>query len=98
MLNTARPVFLLATAAFAVSPSATRAQACDDLILGAALSVTGIYASNGLNTKNGYEYSVKKVNDAGGVKIGGKCYHFKINYYDDEFDTRPGRAAGRAAD
>lgn len=91
MLNTARPVFLLATAAFAVSPSATRAQACDDLILGAALSVTGIYASNGLNTKNGYEYSVKKVNDAGGVKIGGKCYHFKINYYDDE--STPARAA-----
>jgi len=44
-----------------------RAQKCEDLVLGAALSATGIYASNGTNTKNGYDFAVKKVNDAGGI-------------------------------
>src|SRR6516165_5617404 len=91
MLNTARCTIVLATAAFAIAPSTARAQACEDLVLGAALSATGIYASNGNNTKNGYEFAVKKVNDAGGIKIGGKCYHLKIIYYDDE--STPLRAA-----
>lgn len=72
-------------------PVSANAQACEDIILGAALSATGIYASNGNNTKNGYEFAVKKVNAAGGIKIGGKCYHLKIAYYDDE--STPIRAA-----
>jgi branched-chain amino acid transport system substrate-binding protein len=82
---------MLAISAFALVPSAAVAQACDDLVLGAALSATGIYASNGTNTKNGYEFALKKINDAGGVKIAGKCYHLKITYYDDE--STPARAA-----
>jgi ABC-type branched-subunit amino acid transport system substrate-binding protein len=60
-------------------------------VLGAALSAAGIYAANGTNTRNGYEFAVRKINDAGGVKIGGRCYHFKIKYYDDE--STPARAA-----
>jgi branched-chain amino acid transport system substrate-binding protein len=91
MLNTARCTVVLATLAFAAVPSTARAQACEDLVLGAALSATGIYASNGNNTKNGYEFAVKKINDAGGVRIGGKCHHLKITYYDDE--STPARAA-----
>ena len=91
MLNTARCALVLAAGVFAVAPTTAHAQACEDLVLGAALSATGIYASNGQNTKNGYEYAVKKINDAGGVKIGGKCYHLKITYYDDE--STPARAA-----
>jgi branched-chain amino acid transport system substrate-binding protein len=91
MLNTARCTAVLAIAAFALMPSNASAQACEDLVLGAALSATGIYAANGNNTKNGYEFAAKKINDAGGVKIGGKCYHLKITYYDDE--STPARAA-----
>jgi branched-chain amino acid transport system substrate-binding protein len=90
MLNTWCRI-AMATVAFATVPTAVSAQKCEDLVLGAALSATGIYASNGNNTKNGYEFGVKKVNDAGGVKIGGKCYHLKISYYDDE--STPARAA-----
>jgi branched-chain amino acid transport system substrate-binding protein len=91
MLNTARCTAVLAIAAFALMPSNASAQACEDLVLGAALSATGIYAANGNNTKNGYEFAAKKINDAGGVKIGDKCYHLKITYYDDE--STPARAA-----
>jgi len=78
-------------AAFACAPLTAQAQNCEDLVLGAALSATGIYAANGQNTKNGYEFGVKKVNDAGGIKIGDKCYHLKVKYYDDE--STPARAA-----
>lgn len=80
-----------AAAAFAFAPAAAQAQSCGEIELGAAVSATGIYASNGQNTKNGYEFALKKINDAGGVTIGGKCYHFKIRYYDDE--STPARAA-----
>src|SRR5215470_17105737 len=91
MFNSARCAAALAIVAVASLPTMACAQQCEDLVLGAALSATGIYASNGNNTKNGYEFAVKKINDAGGVKIGGKCYHLKITYYDDE--STPARAA-----
>ena len=91
MHNSARFAAVLATAALACVPAPVAAQSCEDLILGAALSATGIYAANGNNTKNGYEFAVKKINDAGGIKIDGKCYHLKIKYYDDE--STPARAA-----
>src|SRR5215470_198219 len=91
MFNSARCAAALAIVAVASLPTMACAQQCEDLLLGAALSATGIYASNGNNTKNGYEFAVKKINNAGGVKIGGKCYHLKITYYDDE--STPARAA-----
>src|SRR5262245_38392682 len=90
MFNSARCA-AVAIVAVASLPTMAHAQQCEDLVLGAALSATGIYASNGNNTKNGYEFAVKKINDAGGVKIGNKCYHLKISYYDDE--STPARAA-----
>jgi branched-chain amino acid transport system substrate-binding protein len=56
----------------------------DVIVLGAAVSLTGKYAQNGLNTKNGYELAVRKINDKGGVKIGGTSYKLVVQYYDDE--------------
>jgi ABC-type branched-subunit amino acid transport system substrate-binding protein len=47
----------------------------DELItLGAAVSQTGKYALNGANTKNGYDLAARKVNEKGGIEIGGKHY------------------------
>lgn len=91
MLYRAGIATVVAATAFAFGPPAAQAQQCGTIELGAAVSATGIYAANGQNTKNGYEFAVKKINDAGGVKIGGKCYHFAIKYYDDE--STPARAA-----
>ncbi len=91
MLYRAGFATVVAAAAFAFAQTTAQAQQCGTIELGAALSATGIYASNGNNTRNGYEFAVKKINDAGGVKIGGKCYHFAIKYYDDE--STPARAA-----
>ena len=91
MLNRAGFAMVAAATAFAFAPVTAQAQSCGTIELGAAVSATGIYAANGQNTKNGYEFALKKINDAGGVTIGGKCYHFKIKYYDDE--STPARAA-----
>ena len=60
----------------------------DTIILGAAVSLTGKYSTNGEHTKNGYELAVKRINDMGGVKVGGKNYKFKVTYYDDESNSK----------
>ena len=57
---------------------------CGEIILGSAISLTGKYAANGVHAQNGYEYAISKIKEKGGVKVGGKCYNFKVIYYDDE--------------
>jgi len=44
----------------------------DTITLGSAISLTGKYATNGEHTQRGYDLGVKIINDAGGVKVGGK--------------------------
>jgi branched-chain amino acid transport system substrate-binding protein len=63
----------------------------DAIVLGAAVSITGKYSTNGQNTKDGYDLAVQVVNDKGGVKVGDKAYQLKIIYYDDE--STPARSA-----
>ena len=63
----------------------------DTIVLGSAISFTGKYATNGIHAKNGYDIAVTKVNEMGGVKVGGKSYKLKIVYYDDE--STPARTA-----
>ncbi|HIC80536.1 MAG TPA: hypothetical protein EYP07_06160, partial [Kiloniellaceae bacterium] len=63
----------------------------DTIVLGSAISLTGKYATNGVHAQNGYEIAVKKINDNGGVTVGGKSYKLKVVYYDDE--STPARGA-----
>ncbi len=69
------------------------ASAADDdtVVLGAAVSLTGKYSTNGKYTRNGYDLAVSRVNEMGGVKIGDKTYKLKVVYYDDE--STPARGA-----
>ena len=60
----------------------------DKIVLGAAISLTGKYSSNGVHTQNGYNMAVDRINDMGGVKVGGKTYKFEIIYYDDESNPK----------
>ena len=46
----------------------------DKIILGSAISLTGKYSSNGVHTQNGYNMAVDRINEMGGVKVGGKTY------------------------
>jgi len=63
----------------------------DTVVLGAAVSLTGKYSVNGKNTKDGYDLAVKRINEMGGVKVGGKSYKLRVVYYDDE--STPARGA-----
>lgn len=59
----------------------------DKIIFGATVSLSGKYAINGLNTKNGYNLAVARINQTGGVKVGGRSYSLAVKYYDDESDS-----------
>jgi len=68
----------------------------DTIVLGSAISLTGKYATNGEHTQRGYDLGVKIINDAGGVKVGGKTYKLEVKYYDDESNSA--KAAALAQD
>lgn len=70
-------------------PGRASAQA-DTITLGAAVSLTGKYSTNGKNTLDGYQLAVKRLNELGGVKVGGKTYKLAIKYYDDESTSARG--------
>ncbi len=70
--------------ALMASASYAAAADCEEIHLGSAISLTGKYATNGVHAKNGYEFAIKKIKENGGVKVGDKCYNFKVTYYDDE--------------
>jgi branched-chain amino acid transport system substrate-binding protein len=76
-------------AAAAAVPGRVSAQA-DTITVGAAISITGKYSTNGKNTLDGYELAVKRINEMGGVKVGGKTYKLAIKYYDDESTSARG--------
>ena len=58
------------------------------IVLGAAVSLTGKYSTNGKHTQNGYNLAVDRINSKGGVTVGGKSYKFEIIYYDDESNSK----------
>ena len=81
----------IVTAGSAVTNGAMAKVQGDTIILGSAISFTGKYSIKGIDASNGYNLAVKKINDAGGVKVGGKSYKLKIKFYDDE--SKPAHSA-----
>jgi branched-chain amino acid transport system substrate-binding protein len=79
-----------AAAAFAYGAVPAAQAAGDTIVLGAAVSLTGKYSTNGKNTKDGYDLAVKTINGKGGVEVGGKAYKLKVVYYDDESTSARG--------
>ncbi len=67
----------------AAGPASAKVEG-DTIIIGSAISFTGKYSTNGIHASNGYNLGVKRVNEMGGVMVGGKAYKLKIKYYDDE--------------
>lgn len=84
-------VCLRIAVAAAFLPLAAAAHAEDTIVLGSAISITGKYSQEGKNARDGYDFAVKKINDMGGVKVGGKTYKLEVKYYDDE--STPARTA-----
>jgi branched-chain amino acid transport system substrate-binding protein len=80
-----RKYVIAAAACFTLAaPGIANAADCGEIKLGSAISLTGKYATNGIHAKNGYEFAIKKIKDAGGIKVGDKCFNFAVTYYDDE--------------
>ena len=80
----------LAGALVLCGPAAAKVEG-DTIILGSAISLTGKYSQEGKNAKDGYDLAVKRINEMGGVKVGGKTYKLQVKYYDDE--STPARTA-----
>jgi len=68
--------------------AATAAEDCETIVIGSALSLSGKYGESGVHTKNGYEYAIRRIDEAGGVTVAGRCHRFEILYYDDESKGR----------
>ncbi len=77
------------TAARSASP------APDAIKIGCTLPLTGRFAANGIEVKDGYEIAVQEINEDGGILIKeyGKKIPVKLIMYDDESD--PTKAAAR---
>lgn len=56
----------------------------DAIVFGAAISLTGKTAKEGEYTRDGYQFAIDRVNEMGGVRLGGKAYQLTLKYYDDE--------------
>jgi len=80
----------LCAGVLAAGPALSKVEG-DTIILGSAISLTGKYSSNGVNAQRGYDFAVNRINEMGGVKVGGKSYKLKVVYYDDE--STPARGA-----
>jgi branched-chain amino acid transport system substrate-binding protein len=81
-------LFILTYVLFFSSSTTTYGKVVSNkIVLGAAISLSGKYSLKGLHTKNGYDFAIKKINELGGVKVGGKMYQLEIQYYDDESNS-----------
>jgi branched-chain amino acid transport system substrate-binding protein len=68
----------------ALALGALPAGAADTIVFGAAVSLTGKTAKEGEYTRDGYNFFVDKINEMGGITVGGKKYKVSVKYYDDE--------------
>ncbi len=82
---------LLSALALVFALGAVVAQAADTIVFGAAISITGKTAKEGEYTRDGYQFALDKINEMGGIKVGGNTYRVELKYYDDE--TKPERTA-----
>ena len=88
--NCKRTLVALSVAAMFAAATGLACAEDDTITLGAAVSLTGKYSTNGKNTLDGYNLAVNRINELGGVRVGGKTYKLKITYYDDESTSARG--------
>ena len=77
-------IALVAIGVLGIGAERPQAEEMATIRLGAAVSLSGKYSSNGVYTRNGYDLAVDRINARGGVKVGDKYYKLAVVYYDDE--------------
>src|SRR5260221_11724123 len=77
-----------AVALATLGASIPAAHAQDVIKIGAAVSQSGNFAREGEALRDGYLMWKEKVNEAGGIKVGGQSYKVEIVYYEDDSQAR----------
>ena len=57
------------------------------ITLGAAVQLTGKDANTGRYYRDGYQFVIDKINEKGGITVGGKKYTLKLDILDNQSDT-----------
>ncbi|WP_315918588.1 amino acid ABC transporter substrate-binding protein [Mesorhizobium sp. SP-1A] len=70
----------------AVAFSSLPAQAAD-IVLGASVQLTGPESNTGRYYKDAYQFTVDKINEAGGVKVGNEQRKLALKIYDNQSDV-----------
>src|SRR5882757_4474614 len=63
------------------------ASAEQTITLGASVQETGSLANTGRYYRDGYEFAVQKINERGGVKVGGERYKLALKIFDNQSDV-----------
>lgn len=66
------------------------AEGSQSLILGISAPMSGAAATWGLGQEWTAKQAAKEINDAGGVRVGGKTYTFEIRAYDNKYNAAEG--------
>jgi len=65
------------------TPGRGGAAPADKVTIGFFLPLTGAAAAEGGGVKEGADLAVKTINDAGGIRVGGRSVHIEVIYEDD---------------
>jgi branched-chain amino acid transport system substrate-binding protein len=80
----------LAVTAAAICVAAWTPFGSDKVTLGAAVQVTGHLANSGRYYRDGYQFTVDKINEKGGITVGGKQYKLALRLLDNKSDPKLG--------
>lgn len=87
-------LLVVAAACGGAEQAASPAPVGNDILVGAAISVTGSLAEEGRLTQQGYQMWASWVNGKGGIQVGGVRHHVQLVAQDDQ--SRPDVAASLA--
>lgn len=76
-----------------VAAAASPAVAQEDLPIGGISTLSGGATDWGVATQRGIQLAIDEINEAGGLKIGGKIYKPRLIMYDDQYSGQGGATA-----
>ncbi len=93
VLNLLRPLHAALVFGAALIAATVGANGQETLKIGGMGPLSGGGTSWGLAAQRGLELAVQDLNEAGGVKAGGKTYKLELVFYDDLYSAQGGKAA-----
>jgi len=88
-MSQSRAIFGVMAAALLAAPGLASAQE-KTITLGAAVQLTGSLANTGRYYRDAYQLTVDKINEKGGIKVGGQTYKLTLNLLDNQSDVNLG--------